>query len=70
MLVKAISKGFYIEIKEKGDVFVVPDDFPLGSWTVKVEVASEKNKEPQINEVPVNNEQPVKKRKKAKVQKF
>jgi|DEB0MinimDraft_3_1074331.scaffolds.fasta_scaffold16310_1 hypothetical protein len=64
MLVEAISKGFYIEIKEKGDVFEVPDDFPLGSWTKKVEVASPTKKEPVISE------KPVKRGRKAKVQEF
>lgn len=70
MLIQATKIGFYERIRKEGEIFEVPDDFPLGSWTVKVEVASEKNKEPQINEGPVNNEQPVKKRKKAKVQEF
>ncbi len=55
MLVKAKTKGFYDGIKREGDIFEVPDNFVLGTWTEKVEVASEA---------------PVKKPKKVKSQEF
>ncbi len=64
MLIQATKTGFYERIRKKGDIFEVPDDFPLGSWTVKVEVASPAKEEPAISE------KPVKRGRKAKVQEF
>ena len=64
MLIQATKTGFYERIRQEGDIFEVPDDFPLGSWTKKVEVASPTKKEPVISE------KPVKRGRKAKVQEF
>ena len=64
MLIQATKTGFYERIRQEGDIFEVPDDFPLGSWTKKVEVASSAKDEHTISE------KPVKRGRKAKVQEF
>lgn len=40
MKVKALQSGFYVCIRNEGDVFDIPEDFgPIPAWMEKVEAA-------------------------------